>query len=404
MSAPSPRPLVGLAAAALAIGLIGAPMTAYADPTPTPAPTPSAKQTAASSASTASSIPSAPSTPTSSTPSTSPSPSASESAGGPSQSASESADPASPTPSPEPTTVRRANADAVQAPEADQPGSDPVEAQAELPAAITLTKSASPSRVSKVGQVITYEFVAVNTGTLTLGNVAITDELEGLSPLSCGPAGAATLAPTARLTCTATLRITQDWLDFGDIDNSATVFGDIVGDDSGDVDYVGANASAHVTVDQKPSIALDASVSPTGTADAGDRLRYTATATNTGNVTLRGARITSGLDALDLDCDPSARATLSPGESISCSGRYKVSNAHARKGRVSNELTARATGPYDDQQVSDDVTLRTKVTKISSSDPGLADTGSPDGTVPVGVLGVAALVAGAGLLRRGLRS
>ncbi|HYI58822.1 MAG TPA: hypothetical protein VEX66_11680 [Microlunatus sp.] len=401
MSARSPRPLVGLAAAALTIGLIGAPVMAYAEATATPTPTPATKQSAASSTPTATSTPSATAAPT-----TSPSPSASESADSAtpspseSQSAAASAEDASPTPSPDSSTsTGRTNADAVQAPAADQPGSEEVEAQAEQPAAITLTKSASPTRVSKIGQVITYRFTAVNTGSLTLDNVAITDDLEGLSRLSCE--GAARLDEGDRLICTATLTLTQDWLDFGDIDNSATVFGEFTIE--GQSDYVGANASARVAVTQKPAIALDASVSPTGTADAGDRLRYTATATNTGNVTLRGARITSSLDALDLDCDPSARATLSPGESIECTGRYRVSNANARKGRVSNELTARATGPYDDQQVSDDDTLRTEVTKLTA-DPGLADAGSPDGTVPVGLFGVLAVVAGAGLLRRGLRS
>ncbi len=401
MSARSPRPLAGLAAAALTIGLVGAPVMAYAEATATPTPTPATKQSAATSTPTATGTPPATAAPTTST-----SPSASESADSAtpspaeSQSAADSAEDASPTPSPDSSTsTGRTNADAVQAPAADQPGSEEVEAQAEQPAAITLTKSASPTRVSKIGQVITYRFEVVNTGSVTFTDVEITDDLEGLSPLSCGPS--ADLQPRARLTCTATLTITQDWLDFGDIDNSATAFGYFTIE--GQRDYRGDNATAHVAVTQNPAIALDASVSPTGTADAGDRLRYTATATNTGNVTLRGARITSSLDVLDLDCEPSARATLSPGESISCSGRYQVTNANARKGRVSNELTARATGPYDDQQVSDDDTLRTEVTKLTA-DPGLADTGSTDGTVPVGVFGVVALVAGAGLLRRGLRS
>jgi uncharacterized repeat protein (TIGR01451 family) len=298
------------------------------------------------------------------------------------------------------------SSDAVQAP-APTPEASPSDRveQAQLEdAGISLAKSASPSRVSRVGQVITYRFVVRNTGTVALTNVRITDELDGLSDLTCTQPLPATLATTgASLTCTATLTVTQDWLDFGDIDNSATVFGDLL-EDSGPVEYVGANASAHVDVTQRPRIALDASVRPSGTADRGDRLRYSATATNTGNVTLTSARITSSLDALDLDCAPSARATLAPGESIRCSGRYTVSTADARRGRVSNELTARAYGPYDDQRPSDDVTLRTKVTKLASVTSGLADTGGTDGTIPVGLAGIGALIAGAVLIRRGRRS
>ena len=176
--------------------------------------------------------------------------------------------------------------------------------------------------------------------------------------------------------------------------------------ESGD-DYVGANAAARVIVEQSPSIALKASVSPTGTADRGDRLRYRATATNTGNVTLTGARITSSLDSLDLDCEPSARATLAPGASISCAGSYQVTTADARRGRVTNELTARAEPPYgatdsSSDDVTDDVRLRTNVTKVADdSDPGLADTGGP--ALPIGLAGLTAVAAGLGLIRRARR-
>ncbi len=270
-------------------------------------------------------------------------------------------------------------------------------------ASITLAKSASPARVSKVGQVVTYRFVASNNGSVTLNQVKITDELEGLSTLACNQSGA-TLAPGAALSCSATVTITQAALDFGDLYNFASVFGSFPIPESPDTDYVGANASARVIVDQSPSIALKASVSPTGTADRGDRLRYRATATNTGNVTLTRARITSSLDSLDLACEPSARATLAPGASISCAGSYRVTTADARRGRVTNELTARAEPPYgatdsSSDDVTDVVRLRVAVTKVADdSDPGLADTGGP--ALPIGLAGLAAVAAGLGLIRR----
>lgn len=206
------------------------------------------------------------------------------------------------------------------------------------------------------------------------------------------------------MSCSARLTVTQAVLDFGDIYNFATVFGSFTVEGS-PVDYRGANAAARVTVVQSPSIALRASVSPTGRADRGDRLRYAGTATNTGNVTLTAARITSGLSALDLDCDPSAGATLAPGASISCSGSYRVSAADARRGRVSTTLTARAERPFGQSSSADDVTdavrLRVAVTKppaTTSVDHGLADTGGP--ALPLGVAGLAAVAGGLVLLRR----
>ena len=250
--------------------------------------------------------------------------------------------------------------------------------------------------------------MAANNGNVDLSDVRITDELEGLSDLTCNQPMPATLAVgAAPLDCSATLTVTQAILDFGDVYNFSAVFGTVVIPETPD-DYVGANAAARVVVDQKPSIALrGASVSPTSQADKGDRLRYEATATNTGNVSLTRARITSSLNALDLDCEPSASATLAPGASISCSGSYRVTAADARRGRVTNELTARAERPFGDtssssDDVTDGVRLRVAVTKPpADSDPGLADTGGP--ALPIGLAGLAAVVGGLGLLRRARR-
>jgi hypothetical protein len=258
-----------------------------------------------------------------------------------------------------------------------------------------------------VGQVVTYRFVATNNGSVALTGVGITDELEGLTANTC-PSTGASLAPGQALTCSASLTVTQAILDFGDVYNFATVFGSFPIPESPETDYVGANAAARVTVEQSPSIALTASVSPTGRADKGDRLRYDATATNTGNVTLTRARITSSLNALDLDCEPSPSATLAPGASISCVGSYRVSAADARRGRVSNLLTARAERPFGDtssssDDVTDEVRLRLAVTKIADdSDPGLADTGGP--ALPIGLAGLVAVATGLGLIRRTRRT
>lgn len=403
-----PRPVLGLAASALAVGLLTAPMLAYADPTPTPTPaTTAAAKSPASPADELASASPTPSTTESSTAASEPSANPSASPSADSSADSDQGDSASPAPTPEASgaTPGRVGSDAVAAPSpsASETESAAVQAQAAAPAGISLTKTASRSSVSKVGQVITYTFGVRNTGGVPLTDVTITDELEGLDRSTCPESSP--LAVGGTLTCTATLTVTQDWLDFGSIDNSATVFGSYPIEESEETDYVGANASAHVSVAQKPAISIDASVSPSGTADKGDRLRYTATATNTGNVTLTSARITSNLSKLDLDCDPSARATLAPGESVTCDGSYVVSSSDARRGRVSAKLTALANGPYDDQRPSDSVTLRTAVTKIaSSSDTGLADTGGPDDAVPVGLLGIAALVGGVALVRRGRRA
>ena len=88
---------------------------------------------------------------------------------------------------------------------------------------IALAKTASPIRVSKVGQIVTYRFVATNNGADELRGVKVTDELEGLSAITCDRPSPVTLLVGDALTCSATLKVTQAVLDFGDINNVATV-------------------------------------------------------------------------------------------------------------------------------------------------------------------------------------
>jgi uncharacterized repeat protein (TIGR01451 family) len=89
--------------------------------------------------------------------------------------------------------------------------------------AITVLKSASPSKFSAAGQVITYRFYVVNTGNVALTGVHVTDtRLPGLSAVSC-PRPA--LAPGKSEVCTATYTTTQADVDAGRIINTATAAG-----------------------------------------------------------------------------------------------------------------------------------------------------------------------------------
>jgi uncharacterized repeat protein (TIGR01451 family) len=93
------------------------------------------------------------------------------------------------------------------------------------PAALTLTKSASPTTYSAVGQVITYTYGLTNSGNVTLtGPFVITDDKIGT--VTCGTSSD-TLAPGASFagTCTGTytiqaadVKVTND----GSVTNHAT--------------------------------------------------------------------------------------------------------------------------------------------------------------------------------------
>ena len=81
---------------------------------------------------------------------------------------------------------------------------------------ITLSKTQSANADEdgsgdvSVGDTLTYEFVATNSGATDLTGVTITDPMPGLSRLTCTPAAGSTLAPAESMTCTATYSVTGD--------------------------------------------------------------------------------------------------------------------------------------------------------------------------------------------------
>jgi uncharacterized repeat protein (TIGR01451 family) len=94
-----------------------------------------------------------------------------------------------------------------------------------LPAVLNLTKTANPVTFDKVGQVITYTYVIMNSGTAPLGPAQFIVTDAGISaPINCGDA-AASIAPAATLTCTAPYTITQADMDAGSVSTGATASG-----------------------------------------------------------------------------------------------------------------------------------------------------------------------------------
>jgi uncharacterized repeat protein (TIGR01451 family) len=96
----------------------------------------------------------------------------------------------------------------------------PATVTAEQTPAINLDKSASPTQVGAVGEVITYTYRVTNIGNVTLHDIALSDDR--LGAITCPET---VLAPGAQMDCTATYTVTQADLDAGKIVNVATVTG-----------------------------------------------------------------------------------------------------------------------------------------------------------------------------------
>ena len=123
--------------------------------------------------------------------------------------------------------------------------------------ALTLTKAASPSSGVAAGDLVTYTFVATNTGSVTVNSVTVTDPMAGLSALACARPTDPTRDAGQSMTCTATRTVTQDDVDAGTIDNTATVTGTTTGGNA-----LSATGSATVTATQTQSLSLTNTASP----------------------------------------------------------------------------------------------------------------------------------------------
>jgi uncharacterized repeat protein (TIGR01451 family) len=93
---------------------------------------------------------------------------------------------------------------------------------------LALVKSVAEAAITGAGQTLHYSFSVTNTSNVTLAPITITETAfsgTGSSPLVSCPAGAASLAPKAQVTCTAEYTVTQQDFNTGIITNTAVAHG-----------------------------------------------------------------------------------------------------------------------------------------------------------------------------------
>ncbi|ACZ20874.1 conserved repeat protein [Sanguibacter keddieii DSM 10542] len=245
---------------------------------------------------------------------------------------------------------------------------------------VDLVKSGElgPDTTGRAGDLVVYTFTVTNPGSVTLTDVEVTDLLDGLSSISYAwPGTAGTLAPGDELVATATYPLTQEDVDRGSVDNTASVVGTPpTGDD------VEADDTETVVVPPQPTIALvkKGALAAGSQGLLGDTVEYTLTATNTGNVTLRDLSIEDvdlpGLAPLTLGTWPGDEGVLAPGESVSATTSYVLVQADVERGYVDNLATTAGISPFgspvDGEDLERVVTLQTPSIVLEKS-AALAD-------------------------------
>lgn len=224
--------------------------------------------------------------------------------------------------------------------------------------AITIVKSADVNVVQEVGDVITYSFLVTNTGTVTLHDVGVADQLHApATPEIDVTCPETTLAPGESMTCTGSPYVAkQADVDAGTIDNDATATGTSpTGTDVTDTDDL------QVPVPADPSITVEKISDVSRFFRAGDVITYTFQVVNDGNVTLSGIELTDVLVApagpeITITCP---QTTLAAGEGMTCTGSpYVATQADVDNGRIDNGVTATGTPPTgDDVSDEDDLSV-----------------------------------------------
>ena len=196
------------------------------------------------------------------------------------------------------------------------------------------------------GDTIVYTFTLANVGTTPLHDVELTDPHAGLSPLVFGawPGDAGVLTPGQSVTATASYVVSDADVLAGQVTNDAHA---TAVDNHGD--NVGCDSSANVPLAANPAISLHKAVSgpvePVVTA--GDKLSYTFTVTNTGDLTLDNVTVTDPMTGLsDIAFTwPGDPGVLKPGQSAVGKASYTVTAADAAAGSVRNTAVATGTIP-----------------------------------------------------------
>ncbi len=225
-----------------------------------------------------------------------------------------------------------------------------------------MVKNATSVNFTSVGDQVNYEYVVTNTGNTTITNpITITDNRIAANDITCPAFPPAGIAPGANYTCTAIYTVTQADLDVGSLTNVAT---------ASDGTTTSLPTDETVPGIISPGLTLAKSSAATGYSAVGELLTYDYVITNTGNITLTG-----DFNVVDdkIGTFVCAFTNVLPGETISCSAQYTVTQADLDAGSLTNQ--AYATNDQNGSQITsaiDAVTIsanQTSSLSIAKSSP-----------------------------------
>ena len=177
------------------------------------------------------------------------------------------------------------------------------------------------------------------------------------------------LDPGEAVTCTASYSITQADLNSGSVTNVAKA--SAAGIDSNE-------DTETVTAAQKKELSLDKSAAQQTYDAVGDVISYSYLVTNTGNVRLAGP-VTVADDKATVSCPAVSTvgnhdSFLDPGEAVTCTASYTVTQADLNSGSVTNVAKASADGIDSNEDKATVTAVQQKTLSLDkSASPGTYD-------------------------------
>ncbi|MFC3416723.1 DUF7507 domain-containing protein [Algoriphagus hitonicola] len=202
---------------------------------------------------------------------------------------------------------------------------------------IAIEKTADVSVVESAGQIINYTLVVTNPGSADLTDVEVID------PLTQFTQTIPVLGAGESVNLETSYEVTQADIDAGLITNTATVTGQVDGNELTSEDTELVNAI------QNPSISVVKSDNGSEVTEAGEVITYTLTVTNDGNVTLNNVTVEDPLTGLDITI-----GTLIPNESEVLATDYEVTQEDVDAGFVLNTVFATGDSPTDETPTDED--------------------------------------------------
>lgn len=238
--------------------------------------------------------------------------------------------------------------------------------------AIAIVKDVDKNEIkdAKAGDVLTYKVTVTNIGDVTLHDVKLTDSMDGILYDVSFDKVTDTLAPEESFVMTAKYDVTQDDINAGSVLNVADVEGT---DPEGTV--VTAEDDAETVLGQKASDAVTKKASTTKVsatnAKPGYEITYDFTASNTGNVTLHDVTFTDEMlsnAGVEIKWAWNEEGILVPGETITGTAVYKLTQADIDAGSVENVIIMDAKDPGNNPLDPQEAEVTTEIEKAPAMD------------------------------------